>query len=68
MSLNKKFVVEFIGFYILIIAIIGAGCLSFSLLRSIYSSSVCTMFFVVISITLSSVYHYIVYKLGNKII
>lgn len=68
MSLNKKFIVEFTGFYILIIALIGTGWLSFSLLQSIYNSSICTVFFVVISVILSLVYYYIVHRLDNKVI
>ena len=68
MSLYKKYATEFIGVFILIISIIGTGYLSFDILSIIYNSSVCTIFFVVISVMLSAVYYYIVHRLYSKIL
>lgn len=68
MSLDKKYAVEFIGLFVLIVAIIGVGFLSFDLLSSIYNGIVCNVFFLVVSIILSLIYFYIVHRLDSKII
>lgn len=68
MSLEKKYAVEFIGFFILIVAIIGVGFLSFDLLSHIYNGSICNMFFLVVSAVLSLIYFYIVHRLDSKIL
>ena len=68
MSLEKKYAVEFIGFFILIAAIIGVGFLSFDLLSHIYNGSICNMFFLVVSAVLSLIYFYIVHRLDSKIL
>lgn len=68
MSTDKKYAIEFIGFFVLIIAIIGTGYLSFNILSIIYNSSVCNVFFVVVSILLSVIYFYIVHRLDSKIL
>ena len=68
MSLEKKYAVEFIGFFILIAAIIGVGFLSFDLLSHVYNSVVCNLFFLVVSAVLSLIYFYIVHRLDSKIL
>lgn len=68
MSLDKKYAVEFIGFFVLIAAIIGVGFLSFDLLSCIYNDNVCNVFFLVVSVVLSLIYFYIVHRLDSKII
>ena len=68
MSLEKKYVVEFIGLFVLMAAIIGAGFLSFHLLSCVYNDSVCKLFFLVVSIVLSLIYFYIVHRLDSKIL
>ena len=68
MSLDEKYAVEFIGFFILIVAVIGVGFLSFDLLSRIYNGAICNVFFLVVSITLSLIYFYIVHRLDSKIL
>lgn len=68
MSLEKKYAVEFIGFFILIVAIIGVGFLSFDLLSYVYNSAVCNLFFFIVSAVLSLIYFYIVHRLDSKIL
>lgn len=68
MSLDKKYIVEFIGLFVLIAAIIGVGFLSFDLLSHVYNSAVCNLFFLVVSAVLSLIYFYIVHRLDSKIL
>ena len=68
MSLDKKYIVEFIGLFVLIAAVIGVGFFSFEMLSCVYDDGVCAVFFLVVSIMLISIYFYIEDRLDSKIL
>lgn len=65
MSVDKKTLIPVVGFFVLLIAIMGVGYFTSKLL-CIFDDGVCHLFFIVVTIVLSSIYFYIDYRLDSK--
>lgn len=68
MSLEKKYVIEFIGMFVLIALIVATGYFSLSILTTVFATNVCFLFFVIVSLIFALTYFYIVHRLYSKIL